>query len=92
MGSISAGSLIPAALVKIWEANHYDSDVFIQSKWFTITPGFACEQNRAKIQPVLPPKLVSFQASYLTFLSLSYFICTMVIEPILVARQDQMSQ
>ena len=43
--SISAGSLIPAALVKIWEANHYDSDVFIQSKWFTITPGFACEEK-----------------------------------------------
>ena len=91
-GSISAGSLIPDALVKIWEANHYDSDVFIQSKWFTITPGFACGENCAKIQPVLPPNLVSFQASHLTFLSLSHFICTMVIEPILVARQDQMRQ
>ena len=56
-GSTSAGSLIPAALVKIWEANDYDSEVFIQSKWFAVTPGFAYGENRAKIQPVLPPAL-----------------------------------
>lgn len=56
-GSTSAGSLIPAALVKIWEANDYDSEVFIQSKWFAITPGFAYGENRAKIQPVLLPAL-----------------------------------
>ena len=34
----------------------------------------------------------SSEVSHLTFLSLSHFICTMVIEPILVARQDQMRQ